>query len=121
MYQFSQEALADCNYSVDPAVFKRRPSIFPKQKQDEVFDTWIDILYSYMNDSIDQYDGRTVNTIKLDTSSILAGAHLIGAQGMKNWLKSNGRSNPRDGNGTTLTEYLKTFYGYSIPQSVSSN
>ena len=118
LYQFSQEALEDCLYEVDPVKFQKSPSIFPEQKQNEVFDTWVKVLYGYMDDYIDRYDGHTVNTIELDTSSILAGAHLIGAQGMKNWLSSNGRTNVRDGYGTPLTEYLEMFYGYSISENI---
>jgi len=120
LYQFSQEALEDCKYEVDPVMFQKRPSIFPEQKQHEVFDTWVKVLYGYLGDYIDRYDGRTINAIDLDTSSILAGAHLIGAQGMKNWLSSNGRTDVRDGYGTPLTEYLKLFHGYSISDTISS-
>ncbi len=77
-------------------------------------DKWVKILKVYLSHELNHYDGKTVDGIKLDRSSIIAGAHLIGAGAMKKWLKSNGTKVFRDGNNTDVKEYLLLFSGYQI-------
>lgn len=60
------------------------------------------------------YLGTTINGIEITQSGLVAAAHLLGAGTVGAWLKSGGTTNPADGNGTTLTDYLSNFAGYAL-------
>jgi len=58
------------------------------------------------------YEGKYVGGIKITESGILAAAHLGGAGNVKQFLKSGGSRNFKDGFGTSIRYYLKKFSGY---------
>ncbi len=118
LYQFSPGALKDCGVSVDVSEFKVKPWIFNKRKQNNVMDRWVKVLYGYMSDYIEKYDGKRVQGVKIDLSSIIAGAHLVGPNAMKQWLDSHGKKVKKDGNGVNVIEYLKLFQGYDLASAV---
>jgi hypothetical protein len=65
---------------------------------------------------LDQYIGKEVGGIRITASGLLAGAHLKGVKGgIKKYLESDGKDDPKDANGTHVSEYLRTFQGYNIP------
>jgi hypothetical protein len=76
-----------------------------------------------LREIIVEYDGNWYNGIYITESGILAGAHLIGPYGVMAYFNPdyrivrNGRTvRPRlkDGNGTSVEEYLETFSGYVL-------
>ena len=119
LFQFGRPALTDCGISIDPTKFKLNPSIFDEEHQVEAFDKWTKILYSYTYDYIDKYDGKTIHGIKVTTSGIIAGAHLVGHGNMKRWL--NGETGIRDGNGVDVSEYVKEFAGFDITSHLNGS
>lgn len=60
------------------------------------------------------YCGKNINNFTITESGLLAGAHLKGAGGVMQYLKSNGKRNPKDGFGTTVESYIKNFAGYDV-------
>lgn len=66
------------------------------------------------------YLGQTINGITITQSGLVAAAHLVGQGKVLDWLASNGRIQPADGNGTRLTEYLQRFAGYSLSTTAPS-
>jgi hypothetical protein len=56
--------------------------------------------------------GRYINGIRVTESGILAAAHLAGAGNVKKYLRSGGSTQFADGNGVTISYYLKKFSGY---------
>ncbi len=62
----------------------------------------------------DKFLGKFINGYLITPSGLLAGAHLKGAGGVIEYLKSNGRNNPKDAFGTSIENYMKNFGGYDV-------
>lgn len=62
------------------------------------------------------YKGQTINGVKLTDSGVIAGAHLVGAGGVCTYIKTNGKTIPRDKYGTTVEEYIRKFAGYDVSE-----
>ncbi|WP_242134869.1 peptidoglycan-binding protein LysM [Aestuariivivens marinum] len=61
---------------------------------------------------IKNFVGKRINGVLVTESGILAAAHLAGPGNVKKYLRSYGLNNFADGNGTTVSYYLKKFSGY---------
>ena len=60
------------------------------------------------------YTGKIINGYTITQSGLLAGAHLKGAGGVIEYLKSDGLKNPKDAFGTSVESYIKNFAGYYV-------
>ena len=60
--------------------------------------------------------GQTIGGIKITEAALLAGAHLVGAGGVNNYLKSNGKNVTHDANNVQVTTYMKHFNNYDVRQ-----
>jgi hypothetical protein len=106
--------------STDPAMGKHLRSKYnasnldtmPEDLQDEAA-TWHfkDILKYIKNEKLDEYIGKEINGITLTEKSLIAVAHLGGKGGLKKFLESGGRYDPKDELGTHLTNYAKDLAG----------
>ncbi len=76
----------------------------------------MNLQWSYLGDAQD-YVGQTVHGVSISVSGLLAAAHLLDAGTVRSFLRSDGKSVPKDGNGTPLTEYLTEFAHYKTPYS----
>lgn len=63
---------------------------------------------------LDKYVGKMINGVEITPSGILGAAHLKGPGGVKKYLESNGKNNPKDGFGTSVENYMKKFSGYDL-------
>ena len=61
---------------------------------------------------INKYEGQIVNDILVTESGLLAAAHLCGAGSVKKWFRTGKIA--EDGNGVTITSYMKRFGGYNL-------
>ena len=61
---------------------------------------------------INKYEGQIVNDILITESGLLAAAHLCGAGSVKKWFRTGKIA--EDGNGVTITSYMKRFGGYNL-------
>lgn len=59
-----------------------------------------------------KFINRVIDNTKITLSGLVAGAHLVGEGGVRDWL-IEGRP-VRDGNGVLVQEYVKKFGGYAI-------
>lgn len=62
----------------------------------------------------DKFLGKYINGYCITHSGLLAGAHLKGAGGVIEYLKSNGSINSKDAFGTSVESYMKNFAGYDV-------
>ena len=62
----------------------------------------------------DKFLNKFINGYSITQSGLLAGAHLKGAGGVIEYLKSNGLKNPKDAFGTSVESYMKNFGGYDV-------
>jgi hypothetical protein len=76
--------------------------------QDAVFDSSMSHLSKALTDNgtFERGIGKTINGVPVTREGLLAGAWLGGATGIKNWVDSDGKHDPADGNGTKLSQYV---------------
>ena len=56
-----------------------------------------------------QYIGKEVGGVKITLQGMLAASHLLGPYAVKRFIKTDGRVNKHDGNGTTAKDYMQKF------------
>ena len=62
--------------------------------------------------NLDRYIGQTVGGVEVTLNGMIAAAHLGGSGGLRRWLESGGARNPSDSFGTSLTDYMRTHWGW---------
>jgi hypothetical protein len=83
--------------------FKNSPSI-----QNEVWDWHVDDINSYIDSrELDKYIGTELNGVTISREGLIAGAHIGGRTGLKNFLNKGDEGT--DELGTTITEYIMKF------------
>ena len=114
-YQFGTKALEDVGLEhITVKKFRANPNIFPEHKQDEAMIKLLKLNRTYLGDYYTKYEDKVIAGVKITRSGILAGCHLVGNGAAKQFLDSNGRIIPRDGNDVPITEYIKKFGGYYL-------
>jgi Ca2+-binding RTX toxin-like protein len=131
-YQFGESALIDIGYYVADGTSKNdwignwtlasgvsSKTVFLNNNnaQEAAIIDYMVKQWSYLN-SVKQYEGQILNGVKITISGMLAGAHLVGNGGEKQYLNSGGDFVPVDGNKTPITKYMQQFSGYDTPFSV---
>lgn len=66
------------------------------------------------NKKATKYLGKSVKGIKITEGALLGGAHLKGPDNVMLFLESGGKIDPRDKNGTPVSEYMELFCGYNV-------
>ena len=75
------------------------------------------IHWQYLkNLNLTQFVGKTIKGVRITQSGLLAGAHLVGPGGVRDFLRSNGKNDVTDANGTPVSSYIKKFAGYDIKE-----
>lgn len=119
-YQFHPRTLAGLGSEFRVS---KKEFLSNKELQDSAMVAYLRHNYNFLIDVIEKYNGQTVNGIKMTTSGILAGAHLIGPSGVIYYFDRSFRINrngqmikPRlaDSKGTHVEEYFQLFAGYNI-------
>ncbi|MCG8474110.1 MAG: hypothetical protein MI784_01300 [Cytophagales bacterium] len=110
-YQFGNHALIDLGLynqvRTNKMVFLTNPQV-----QDEAFTRYCMINKYRLRNFISYYQGKTIKDIYITESGILAAAHLLGAEAVKEWFRHSGAIELEDDFGTSLEEYLGNFAGY---------
>jgi len=106
-YQFSARTLKHLGYNVTREHFLNSP-----QLQDSAMVQYLKDNYTNLEHHIMEYGYTTHNGIYLTPSSILAGAHFAGANGMKKFLENN--IGTTDSNGMTIAKYMQRFTNYEL-------
>ena len=120
-WQFGKPRLYDAGYSLDNWSPKFRPKerLISKQYfldnvgniQDKVMLWHVWNLLEQIEKKYSDYYGKKINGITITLSGLIAGAHLKGMGGVKQFLK--GKDNA-DALGTKISEYIKKFGGYNL-------
>jgi hypothetical protein len=128
LYQIGKESLRDASQRTkDPDLkdlhkkitkkkFDNDPNIFSVELQTKVFKQLLKNNRHYLR-RYKKYIGQTIGGIKITESGLLGAAHLVGNGGIKKFLRSGGKKDDTDGNGTKCSEYLKLFSDYEIDLS----
>jgi hypothetical protein len=122
-YQFGKPALIDAgfmdkggnwtDYARSLGVnswdsFKNNP-----QAQDIAFQNFTEKNWDYLRSYL-PHVGQTVAGVPITVSGMLAGAHLVGAGAVKEFLDSGGTIVRPDGNGVPITDYMRQFGGHNF-------
>lgn len=108
-YQFGRIALRDIGIRTTRRNFLQDTCLqeYAMFKYLEVNDKRLKAYYG-------KYIDKEIKGVKITKSGLLAGAHLAGAGGVKRFLKSDGRVDRRDANGTRVSDYIRAFGGYEF-------
>ena len=74
--------------------------------QEAALRMWVDILYQYMKPEIERFDGTFLNGWAITESGIIAMAHNVGPEPVKQFLYSGGKKVPKDGSDKDATRFL---------------
>nr|WP_176024939.1 M23 family metallopeptidase [Brucella pseudintermedia] len=118
-YQMGEDALTDAGYMDGNGNWTGRNGVNSLEDylnnstaQDDAFLRYGEKNLGYLN-GWEQYIGQTIGGAKVTRAGLIAGAHLVGAGGLKYWLTSGGDctnkgtgSDAVDGNGTCAGTYM---------------
>lgn len=112
-YQFGKSALKF--YGISEADFLKNPSL-----QEDVF--YMSLAHNKwkLQHEINTFAGKKVAGVFITESGILAAAHLVGANSVKSFFKSKGKNSFADANGTSITNYMKSFQNFDL-SSIKAN
>ena len=120
-WQFGKPRLYDAGLSIDnyspKGMNKRR--LYGKKHflanrdniQDKIMHWHVYNLADSLNKKYSGYYGTFIDGIEITLSGLVAGAHLLGPGGVKQFLKGE---NGTDANGTKISEYISKFGGYEL-------
>ncbi len=110
----------DAEFTGKDGVFSVEDFLNNPQAQENAQHTYKAKQWQYIKGFAQPYDGTTINNIPITQSGMLAATHLVGQGALYRYLSSNGTYIPRDGNGTSIEEYLKRFAGYDVSEITNS-
>ena len=70
---------------------------------------------SITNYGLQTYVKQTIGGIFITPGGLLGGVSLLGPDALKQFLQSNGATNPTDGYGTPISEYIAGLGGFATP------
>ncbi len=137
-YQFGEGALIDLGYvnndgawwnndfsggwTAMDGIDSRSKFLATPTAQDSAADSWFPLLWRYLtNVDADLSLGQNIAGIHITASGLIAGAHLLGAGKVADWLESNGTLDLSDAYGTSISEYIGTFSGYQMNFDTGEN
>ena len=113
-YQFGYYAFKDIGKEpVRHHLFRKNPNIYPESEQDKDMIKLLKKNKHYLRNFM-KYIGQEMKGIEITESGMLAASHLVGNVGIKEFLNSDGKVDPKDGNGVPCSSYLKKFAGYQL-------
>lgn len=113
-FQMGQAAFRDIGVKMSPRRWRSDP--MPEKVQDKMFLRFCALNSVYLEKDIKKYSGRRIKGIRIHEANILAAAHG-GIGRAHKFLASNGRVDPRDGNGTKISHYFRKFEHHRLDLS----
>ena len=66
------------------------------------------------NDNVNEFYGKKMNGVELTESGCIAASHLVGFGSLKKYALSNGKTNIKDGNNTSVQDYMDLLNYYDM-------
>jgi hypothetical protein len=108
-YQFSPLTIKGLGYTITKEEFLQNAEL-----QDSVMVDYMRANNRELEDLIKRYEGRIFKGVKITRSGLLAAAHLAGSGGVRNYFNSDDPHGRKDGNGTSVRDYLSEFNQYTL-------
>ncbi|ANS06236.1 endolysin [Phage MedPE-SWcel-C56] len=106
--QFGAARLGEYNAATGESITVGQFTMMTKAEQRRVSRWHVkDVLDTIESKGLDKFIGSTINGVTVTRSGLVAVAHLGGKGGMVKFVSTNGKYNPADELGTTLTDYLR--------------
>ncbi|MEO6300688.1 MAG: hypothetical protein ABIV25_08145 [Paracoccaceae bacterium] len=84
--------------------------------QDKAMEEWLKVMWGYIElQKVDRYAWKQVGGEQLTPSGMLAATHLLGAESLARYVRSDGKADLRDPYGTPISSYIAQLNGYDIP------
>jgi hypothetical protein len=101
-YQMGESARRSVNLSdITWEKWKTNPEL-----QEAALKLWLDVLYKSLETDIKRFEGTFQDGWAITESGIIAMAHNVGPEPVKQFLYSGGKSVPKDGSGKDATRFL---------------
>lgn len=108
-YQFNPSTIRGLGFNVSNEEFLNNPKL-----QDSVMITYLRDNNRTLLPIITRYEGKVFKGVAITRAGVLAAAHLAGAGGVKNYFASDDLDGRRDGNGTSVRDYITHFNNYPL-------
>jgi len=106
-YQFHPNTLRSLKIKVTPEEFLNNPEL-----QEFAMNKLLEANKRSLRRQVKKYSEQEVYGVYVTESGILAAAHLAGAGNVRKWFRTG--TNFKDGLGTSITDYMENFGGYSL-------
>lgn len=103
-----------------PDIQTQQQFLASPEAQQAAFRAHLDNIDQRLGPVAQQMQGQTVGGVPITPNSLRAMAHLGGIDGVYRFLSTNGRYNPADANGTSLSDYGRRFANVDIRQGVQT-
>jgi Ca2+-binding RTX toxin-like protein len=137
-YQFGEAALVDLGFvsndgspfdNVFTGTFTGKFDVYSvddflnsNEAQDDAAAEWFAMLWGRIRyNDLEFYDGQTLNGVLLTKSGMIAGAHLLGVGGLRDFIHAGGVVAGADGFGTSIVEYINLLGNYETPTAFLNN
>lgn len=120
LYQMGQPALQDVGYmnaqggwTGKDGINSREDFLNNPEIQNRAIRAYHSIVWNrYLHADVRNSVGLTISGVELTECGLIAGAHLVGHAQVTKYVLSKGTIDPKDGYGTTCSEYVKKFGQY---------
>jgi len=107
-YQFGDARLEDFKNANKDYKFTKKEFLNDPSLQEDVFSWHVEDINSYIDSrGLDKYIGTEINGVTITRDGLIAGAHLGGKTGLKNFLSTG--KDKEDSYGTSISEYITKF------------
>ena len=114
-YQFGKSTLKLLQRKGYIEHFTYKEFLENEQLQEKAMDALIKVNKEYIyRNKLNLYIGKKIMNTKITMNGLLASSHLVGPFAVKKFLHTDGRVNKKDGNGTSVVDYLREFENESI-------
>ena len=110
-YQFSPSTIRGLGFKITNSEFLSNPKL-----QDSVMVKYLRENNKTLKRIITQYEGKVFKGVRVTRAGVLAAAHLAGAGGVRNYFSSDDLYGRRDGNGTSVRDYMHLFNNYKLQE-----
>lgn len=112
-WQFGEHTLKRLGLEIKPAHFRADSTLFPPELQYECLKLLIKVHTIELR-RYESYIGHTIGGVYITRAGLLAGCHLGGVGGVREFLLSAGSIDRSDGYGTKISKYIQEFRLYDL-------
>lgn len=114
LYQIGDLAFKDIGSDMTVAKFHQMDGKWSIEEQNETIKKVLAKNKQYLGKYYTDYLGKKIKGVTITKAGLLAASHLVGFSKVKEFLKTEGKSDAKDGNGVMLSNYLSLFSKFNV-------